>query len=77
MFLVAGHAAWIGVSVVGQNIVGSLFNSHLLNFGEGWLYVFGVGIAGGIILRRQTCEESGVLRSAKRLNEASYRYTEM
>jgi O-antigen ligase len=70
MFLVPEHAAWIGVSVVGQNIVGWLFNSHLLNFGEGWLYVFGVGIAGGIILRKQACEGSGVLRGAKQPNEA-------
>jgi O-antigen ligase len=55
MFLVPGHASWIGVSVVTQNIVGSLFNSHIFDFAQGWLYVFGVGIAGGIILRKQAC----------------------
>jgi O-antigen ligase len=51
MFLHPGHAAWIGVSVVAQNCIGSLFNSHLFDFTQGWLYAFGVGIAGGIMLR--------------------------
>ena len=55
MFLVPGHAAWIGASVVVQNFVGSLFNSHLFDFTQGWLYVLGVGVAGGIMLRKQTC----------------------
>jgi O-antigen ligase len=53
MFLFPGPAAWIGVSVVAQNFVGSLFNSHLFDFTQGWLYVFGVGIAGGIGLRKR------------------------
>jgi len=53
MFLLPGHAAWIGVSVVAQNFVGSVFNSHLFDFTQGWLYVFGVGIAGGIMLRKR------------------------
>jgi len=35
--------------VVIQNIIGSLFNSHLFDFTEGWIYVFGVGIAGGMV----------------------------
>jgi len=39
--------------VVIQNIIGSLFNSHLFDFTEGWLYVFGVGIAGGMVMARQ------------------------
>jgi O-antigen ligase len=55
MFLVPGHAAWIGASIVAQNFVGSLFNSHLFDFTQGWLYVLGVGVAGGIMLRKQTC----------------------
>jgi O-antigen ligase len=53
MFLPPGPAAWIGLSVVAQNVVGSLFNSHLFDFSQGWLYVFGFGIAGGVMLRRQ------------------------
>jgi len=52
MFLLPGHAAWIGISVVAQSFVGSLFNSHLFDFTQGWLYVFGVGIAGGFLQRK-------------------------
>jgi O-antigen ligase len=39
-------ANWIGLVVVVQNVVSSLFNSHLFDFHEGWIYVLGVGIAG-------------------------------
>ncbi len=53
MFVLPEPAAWIGLSVVAQNFVGSLFNSHLFDFSQGWLYVFGVGIAGGMMLRKQ------------------------
>ena len=42
---------WIGIVVVVQNIVGSLFNSHLFDFLQGWTYVVGVGVAGGMVLR--------------------------
>jgi len=31
--------------------VSSLFNSHLFDFVEGWMYVLGVGIAGGMSFR--------------------------
>ena len=51
LFRGEGLAAWIGLVVVAQNIVGSLFNSHLFDFTHGWGYVIGVGIAGGIMLR--------------------------
>ena len=44
-------AAWIGLVVVVQNVVSSLLNSHLADFHEGWIYVLGVGIAGGMSLR--------------------------
>ena len=43
--------AWFGLVVVVQNVVGSLFNSYLFDFSQGWLYVFGVGVAGGVMLR--------------------------
>ena len=46
-------AGWIGLMVVIQNIIGSLFNSHLFDFTEGWIYVFGVGIAGGMVMARR------------------------
>ncbi len=44
-------AAWIGLLVVVQNIFTSLFNSHLFDFHEGWMYVLGVGVAGGMVLK--------------------------
>jgi O-antigen ligase len=43
--------AWIGLTVVVQNFVSSLLNSHLFDFHEGWMYVLGVGIAGGVSLQ--------------------------
>ena len=46
-----GLANWIGLLVVVQNIFTSLFNSHLFDFHEGWMYVLGVGVAGGMALR--------------------------
>jgi hypothetical protein len=51
LFWRPGLAAWFGLVVVLQNVVGSLFNSHLFDFTHGWLYVVGVGIAGGTVLR--------------------------
>ncbi len=46
-----GFAAWVGLIVVVQNIVSSLLNSHLFDFHEGWMYVLGVGVAGGMVAR--------------------------
>jgi hypothetical protein len=37
--------------VVVQNMLTSLLNSHLFDFHEGWMYVLGVGVAGGMVLR--------------------------
>lgn len=51
LFLRNDMVGWVGLMVVAQNIVGSLFNSHLFDFTQGWLYVFGVGVAGGLVLR--------------------------
>ncbi len=48
-----GLAAWFGTIIVVQNIVSSLFNSHLFDFTSGWLYVFGVGVLGGMVLRQK------------------------
>jgi uncharacterized membrane protein len=44
-----GLAALIGLAIVVQTIVGSLFNSHLFDFTQGWCYVIGVGVAGGMM----------------------------
>jgi hypothetical protein len=50
LFRGGGLVAWIGLVVVVQNIVGSAFNSHLFDFLQGWTYVVGVGVAGGMML---------------------------
>ena len=60
LFRGEGFVAWIGLLVVVQNIFTSLFNSHLFDFHEGWMYVLGVGVAGGMTLaarKRDACTE--------------------
>jgi O-antigen ligase len=58
MFRGTDLAAWIGLLVVVQNMVSSLFNSHLFDFHEGWMYVLGTGVAGGMVLKASRREES-------------------
>jgi O-antigen ligase len=53
IFRAPGLAEWVGLIIVVQNIIGSLFNSHLFDFVQGWVYVVGVGVAGGTALRRK------------------------
>jgi O-antigen ligase len=48
--------AWFGLIIVVGNVVSSLFNSHLFDFTQGWLYVFGVGMLGGTVLGRKEAE---------------------
>jgi O-antigen ligase len=50
LFRGEGLMAWIGLLVVVQNFFTSLFNSHLFDVHEGWMYVLGVGVAGGTLL---------------------------
>ena len=69
LFRANGLASWIGLLVVVQNVVSSLFNSHLFDFHEGWMYVLGVGVAGGMILgardnRDNRADEGGSAISA-------------
>jgi len=59
LFRGEGLAAWVGLVVVAQNIVGSLVNSHLFDFGQGWIYVIGVGVAGGMVLKARAAKGSG------------------
>jgi O-antigen ligase len=47
-----GLISWIGSVAVVENMVGSLFNSHLSDFTQGWIYVFAVGVLGGTELRQ-------------------------
>jgi O-antigen ligase len=49
LFRRTSFVAWIGLIVVVQNIVSSLLNSHLFDFHEGWIYVLGVGVSGGML----------------------------
>jgi len=58
--------AGIGLAVVMQNIVSSQFNSSLLDSTHGWVYVFGVGVLGGMTLhedRAQPDSQRTVARS--------------
>jgi O-antigen ligase len=52
LFRAEGLIAWFGALMVAQNVVSSLVNSHLFDFGHGWLYVFGVGVLGGMASRQ-------------------------
>jgi O-antigen ligase len=56
LFRGAGLVVWIGLAVILQHVVGALFNSYLFDFTEGWLYVFGVGVAAGMV-RRQAASQ--------------------
>jgi O-antigen ligase len=58
LFRGGGLAAWVGCVIVVQNIVGSLFNSHLFDFVQGWVYMLGVGIAGGMVLKARAAKTS-------------------
>ena len=53
LFSGPGLLSWIGLIVVAQNVVASQFNSHLFDFTLGWLYVFGVGVIGGMVRSAQ------------------------
>jgi O-antigen ligase len=60
LFRGPGLFNWIGLLVVVQNIFTSLFNSHLFDFHEGWMYVIGVGVAGGMVLKMRGTPAAGV-----------------
>jgi hypothetical protein len=53
LFRGKGLAAWIGAVIVVENVVSSTVHSHLFDFNSGWLYVFGVGVLGGMVLRER------------------------
>ena len=52
LFAEAGKFSWLGLLIVAQNILSGAFNSHLFDFTQGWLYVIGVGIIGGVLQHR-------------------------
>jgi hypothetical protein len=51
-------AGTFGLLVVVQNIVSSLFNLHLADFAQGWTYVLGVGVFGGMLLGQRWREQA-------------------
>jgi O-antigen ligase len=56
-----GFIAWFGLVVTVQIMAGSLFNSLLSDFTQGWTYVLLVGAAGGAVLRAaQAGRDEGV-----------------
>jgi hypothetical protein len=65
LFRSGGLIEWIGIVLVLQNVVGSLFNSYLFDFTEGWIYVLGVGVAAGMV-RHSADERDAAAASAMR-----------
>jgi O-antigen ligase len=53
LFREEGILAWMGTMIVVENIVSSFVHSHLFDSAHGWLYVFGVGVLGGMALRQR------------------------
>jgi O-antigen ligase len=53
LFRGQGAVAWLGLIVVVENILSSTVHSHLFDFNSGWLYVFAVGVLGGMLLRER------------------------
>ena len=58
LFRGPGMLAWIGLVIVTSNIVGSLFNSFIFDFTEGWIYVIGVGLVAGMFNKQGEMAES-------------------
>jgi O-antigen ligase len=53
LFRAEGFVAWLGFGIVVQSVVSCLFNSFLFEFTLGWLYLFAVGVLGGMVLRQR------------------------
>jgi O-antigen ligase len=53
LFCGQGAIAWFGLLVVVENFLSSTAHSHLFDFNSGWLYVFGVGVIGGTVMRER------------------------
>lgn len=66
LFRGGGLMEWVGLVIVVQNIVGSLFNSFLFDFTEGWIYVLGVGVAAGMILRQFDAVRGGAAATVRK-----------
>jgi O-antigen ligase len=62
LFRALSFTAWVGAVVVIENFVSSLVSSHLFDFTHGWLYVLGVGVVGGMMLRAAPAAPAPVVR---------------
>jgi hypothetical protein len=51
LFRAGDSLGFLGSIVVVQNIIGCMFNAHLFDFTQGSLYVIGVGVIGGMVMR--------------------------
>ena len=60
-----GTIAWMGTVVVVENVLSSAVHSHLFDFANGWLYIFGVGVLGGMILRQRDCDRAKASAAAE------------
>ena len=58
LFRGGGLIAWCGIVVVVQNVASAPVNSHLFDSFHGWLYVFGLGVLGGMALRERAAPEA-------------------
>jgi O-antigen ligase len=63
IFMGPGPLSWFGLVIVVQNVVGSLFNTHLFDYTEGWIYVYFVGALAGSRLREIDSRERPTLGS--------------
>ena len=59
LFRGCGLPSCVGLVVVAQNIIGSMFSSHLAEFTQAWIYALIVGTAGGMVLRSKAKGEAG------------------
>jgi len=71
LFLGGSSAAWIGIVVVIENVVSSAVNSHLFDFSQGWLYVFGIGIVGGMVLKQNSLAAPAADASSRSMTNLS------
>jgi O-antigen ligase len=71
LFRGEGLANWLGLLVVVQNVFTSMLNSHIFDFHEGWMYVLGVGVAGGMTLRSQRLQAAAQADRSAPLDAAS------
>ncbi len=60
-----GLLSVIGAIVVAHNVVSSLFDLYLFAFVPGWLYVFGVGVVGGMVLRQRDMASASAAKPAQ------------